>query len=242
MNNDSINWEIELNGNFIALELEEIKQLLAEGKITPATKVRRDSLRWVEIRDVPILMNGQQFNYRHLRNEPGFFGNAPQQSETHQKYKPVYSERERNEQEYKALKRKERDRRERYQAVKPKAETFGLFPQLGIVLIFSAIVAFGWLKYTNYYKWNPTVEDQAAAEWGTRKKNAVDLYKEAKVVYLKSDESPSKKEARIAEAEQKTDELYQEIMRESLYDFFKYLLFVFSPLAILVIFTEKYKK
>lgn len=50
------NWQVDIEGEIHEIDTETLKKWISEKRVFPSNKVRRDSLRWIEISNIPILM------------------------------------------------------------------------------------------------------------------------------------------------------------------------------------------
>ncbi|HQU82366.1 MAG TPA: hypothetical protein PKY59_04535 [Pyrinomonadaceae bacterium] len=186
MNKEIISWEIEINGMIAQIQFDDLVNSLIEGKISPETNVRRDSLRWLKIYEVPLLVNAmREGNKSYISKiEPAFVdGGADQPQRVLTQLRPappqrVYTEREKNERSYQTFKRKQRDEREREIESQKFGNNFSLPFQLFFVLIFSAILSYCWMSYSDYSKNSqPNLSGQQTAQ------DRLNSYKAQKIAF-----------------------------------------------------------
>ena len=62
-------WQVEIDGKIEEADLETLKDWIEAGKVSASTRIRRDSLRWIEISEVKILSHCFQPGAREPRRE-----------------------------------------------------------------------------------------------------------------------------------------------------------------------------
>ncbi len=62
-------WQVEIDGKIEEADLETLKDWIESGKVSASSRVRRDSLRWIEISEVKILSQCFQPGAREPRRE-----------------------------------------------------------------------------------------------------------------------------------------------------------------------------
>lgn len=147
------NWQVDIDGKIYEADTKTLRQWLLENRVHAGHKARRDSLSWEQIADIPIL-------FKCIAGG----ANTGQAAQIPVKPPP-------NELRAPGL-RANRNSNQRTKL--PPGYKTPVKVEIYIIILFSAMAAFGWLKFSQYQQWNSSYKDLQTKQFQNKELTAIE--------------------------------------------------------------------